>query len=132
MGRPGNYLYNIHIWLKDFNGSKLQTCQQVNLPEVMIHIKYQLIENKIEQPRAAQNIGHIGTSISYFLDRNHKGPYKLYAYDEYNYGIDKDNRKTVAGYALLNNAVYIPTPLYSNQTVFALIKELKCLLFKDK
>ena len=117
MGRPGNYLYNIHIWLKDFNGSKLQTCQQVNLPEVMIHIKYQLIEHKIEQPRAAQNIGHIGTSISYFLNRNHKGPYELHAYNEYNYERDKDNRETVAGYLLFNNAVSDPAPPYSHQTV---------------
>ena len=104
----------------------------MNLPEVRLHIKYQLIELKLEQPRAAQNIGHIVTSISYFLNRNHKGPYEFHAYNEYNYDRDKDNIKTVAGYPLLNNAVSDPAPSYSHQTVLTLIKELKCILVKDK
>ena len=98
----------------------------------MPQIKYQLIDIKIEQPRAAQNMGPIETSTSYFLNRNHKGPYELHAYNEYNYDRDKDNRKTVVGYALLNNDVSNPDRLYSNQTVLTLIKELKCILVKDK
>ena len=51
------------------------------------------------------------------MNRNRKGPYELHAYNEYNYERDKDNRETVAGYLLFNNAVSDPAPPYSHQTV---------------
>ena len=100
----------------------------MNLPEVMPHIKYQLLKLNIGHPRAAQNLGHIGTSISYFLSRNHEVSYKLHAYNEYNYDKHKDNRKTVVGY----NVILIISPLYSHQSVLILIKELEYVLVKDK
>ena len=77
----------------------------MNLPELMTHIKYQLPKLDIEHPRAAQNLGHIGTSISYFLNINHEVPYKLHTYNEYNYEKYKDERNSVIGYVLFNNAV---------------------------
>ena len=46
----------------------------------------------------------------------------MHAYNEYNNDRDKDNIKTVSGYALLNNSVFVPDPPYSHKTVLILIK----------
>ena len=56
----------------------------------------------------------------------------MHAYNETNYDSEKGTRKTISGYALLNNAVSIPSRPYGHKHVFILIKALEYNPTKEK